>query len=209
MKSRSRLFQVEVRRAKGHSRLQASRSNVALLHRRPGTVVGNSRERVDPFTVPAAAIYAIGPGSASPGPVEVAQPRRVLPDLRPTIITQSEERGSDTRPARRPKQKVGKRQYAAMRALDQDEERNTSEPLGTDSSPGDQNQNGNSDTSAPQEGAIVPPSAQTASPTRGLAEAALRSSGRAKQGARVPRWERWKERRLPRVCWGKPSRSTR
>jgi hypothetical protein len=98
-----------------------------------------------------------------------------------------------------------------MRALDQDQDRITSEALDTDFGPVEQNaaENDNSGTRAPQKGAMVQPSAQIALPTQVLTEAALRFSRRAKPGPRLQQWERWKERRLPRVCWGKPVRSAR
>jgi hypothetical protein len=206
MKSRSRPFQVEVRRAKGHSAIQKSHSEVVYRHRLPGLLfVGDWRDGLDPVTVPAAAMHATISDSGSPDLVEVPQARRVLPDLRPSIIAQGEERVSTARPAKRSKRKADKSPYPAMRALDQDQDRITSEALGTDFGLVDQTaaENDNSGTSAPQTGAMVQPSAQTALPTPVLAEAALRFSRRRKQATRLPRGERWKERRLPRVCWAK------
>ena len=45
-----------------------------------------------------------------------------------------------------------------------------------------------------------------ATPTRAHAQAALRLSYKSRQRV-LTRGERWKERRLPRVCWDRPNRT--
>ena len=212
MKSRLRSFQVEVRRAKGYSGIQKNSSKVVHRHRLPSLLSdGDWPEGLDPVTVPAVAIHATISGSRSPDFVEVPQVRRVLPDLRPSIIAQGEERVSTARPAKHSKRKADGSPYAAMRALDQDQDRITSEPLGTDR-PGRSERSG--------ERQLWHECASKGRDRFSLRRRPLcqprcslrRRSGSAaaeKPATRLPRWERWKERRLPRICWAKSSQSAR
>ena len=100
------------------------------------------------------------------------------------------------------------RQYAAMRALDQDQGRIAGEPDATEFSAALQKATGtaNFNRRVPAKAAMDPPLPQAALPARSRAEAVLRFSRSAKQDPRLRRSERWKERRLPRVCWDKPGR---
>jgi hypothetical protein len=135
----------------------------------------------------------------------------VLPDLRRSVIAPPEESVTAKRPAKRSKRTDGKSRYAAMPVLDHDGERITGELPSNDSSAHNQNpiEDANPATDAPRTEAKVSPSVQPAPPTKGLAEAALRLSRRKKQATCLPRGERWKERRLPRICYAKPSQFAR
>jgi len=99
------------------------------------------------------------------------------------------------------------RQYAAMRAFDQDQSGIAGEPDATEPSVAVQRAIGtaNFNRRGPAKAATDPPLPQAALPARSRAEA-LRFSRRTKQDPRLRQSERWKERRLPRVCWDKPGR---
>jgi hypothetical protein len=204
MKSRSRPFQVEVRRAKRHPNKHPNRPNIVLFHRPPGAVAPNSREGADPATGRAAAPRA----PTSDHLVETPQVRQVLPDLRRSVIAPPKESVTAKRPAKRSQGTDGELRYAAMRALGQDQDRITGEPPGNGRAP-DQNpaEDDSPGRNVPRTEAKVSP--QTVPPTKGLAEAALRFSRCKKQATCLPRWDRWKERRLPHICWAKSSQSAR
>jgi hypothetical protein len=178
MKTRYRPFQVEVRRAKNHAARQITPSKSApAVRERP--------------------VAALGPASA-PGSVLPLKPKRVLPDLRP--VTRPAEQVTAKVRVTRPKAQAPR--YAAMRVVEQDNETVTSGPV---TIAPDASRPGGPDA-ALQGPASSPKSAQAAVPVRVHAEAALRFSRRSKAPSQLPRWERWKERRLPRVCWSKPKR---
>ena len=193
-KVRSRPFQVEVRHAKGHSKSQTSRWDVAHSDRRLGLLAGASDGKL---------VLAAG---SVPSTLEAVPPKpRVLPDLRASVVTQCEEKPSAGPPTKRSKRNTGRLQFAA-RAPDQD--RIAGEPDATEPSAALQKATGtaNFNRRVPAKAASDPPLPQAALPARSRAEAALRFSRRAKQDPLLRRSERWKERRLPRVCWDKPGR---
>ena len=133
--------------------------------------------------------------------------RRVLPDLRSLRSAEEiEQKVREARPQARSDRKASAPRYAAMRVLDQDQEKLTSDGLPELSDPGEASKAG-AITSGPE----APAAAVSASPppqnAPAPAKAALRFSRRIKPVTRLPRGERWKERRLPRVCWSKRSRS--
>jgi hypothetical protein len=128
------------------------------------------------------------------------------PHLRRSVIAPPKESVTAKRPAKRSQGTDGELRYAAMRALGQDQDRITGEPPGNGRAP-DQNpaEDDSPGRNVPRTEAKVSP--QTVPLTKGFAEAALRFSRRKKQATRLPRGVRWKERRLPRICWAKSSQS--
>jgi len=208
MKSRTRPFQVEVRRAKGpSSRPFALTKEVfrlpllsPLLQGAPHELAGEGLwkqpmlERADPLLDPRKARAPMDLGSAQPETAAGSPVRRVLPDLRsPTAAEETQRKVRETRPQARSKRKATALRYAAMRVLHQDQEKLTSDAVPELPDPGSPNEAGNTGSEP-----IAPAAAVSASPPP-----------RKTPVTRLPRGERWKERRLPRVCWSKTKPSAR
>jgi hypothetical protein len=112
---------------------------------------------------------------APPAPVTIAEPaRRVLPDL--LAAAREEERVS----IRLPKTRAGKRTPTTQRRTKTDYQ-----PVSA---------------SVP---AQVEPKAPPIEVLTGHAEAAIALSRRNPRHSKLPAGQRWKERRLPKVCWAR------
>jgi hypothetical protein len=207
MKPRVRPFKVEVRRATAPSNKSEALAKPALgqpfsranspKRLFPELILGD----VDPLRRPAAGNEPASSVS-SPLPAPTVPVRRVLPDLRPTSVAVGEvSRPSVAPQAKRSTRKSALGRYAAMRAID-DNEKLTSEAAPKPTDPGPFHAIGKFSSPAP---AIAPPAPPSGPASKARAEAALRFSRRPKPVTRLPRWERWKERRLPPTCRSKPT----
>lgn len=199
MKSRLRPFQVEVRRSKATSN-QPEGLAKPVLGQPLGGENGPKRGSSDHITrEPRWPAEGKDPaGSIGSPPAAAAPPvRRILPDLRPPSAAHDlDSTRSDTPRAKRSTSKSAPRRHAEMRTVDDDEK------LTSDRAPKapDPNAIRAAEDIAPPVPAATPPAPLPAPATKSLVEAAHRFYRRPKPVTRIPRSERWKERRLPPVC---------